>query len=79
LAIATLLTMRELFRLPYRGTEGFGRWVFGIMQLDLPIPGYTALCKRAKQLDIDIAIRKTKGAIHVIVDSTGLKVYGEGS
>jgi hypothetical protein len=32
LAIATLLTMRELFRLPYRGTEGFGHWVFGIMQ-----------------------------------------------
>jgi hypothetical protein len=78
LAIETLLTMRELFQLPYRGTEGFGRWVFGIMQLDLPIPGYTALCKRAKTLDITISIRKKRGKINVIVDSAGLKVYGEG-
>jgi hypothetical protein len=78
LAIETLLTMRELFQLPYRGTEGFGRWVFRIMQIDLSIPGYTALCKRAKKLDIDTTICKKRGKISVIVDSTGLKVYGEG-
>jgi len=78
LAIETLLTMRELFQLPYRGTEGFGRWVFRVMQIDLAIPGYTALCKRAKKLDIDLSIRKKRGKISVIVDSTGLKVYGEG-
>ncbi len=64
LAIETLLTMRELFRLPYRNTEGFVRWVFKVMQLDLAIPDYTSLCKRARKLDI--------------VDSTGLKVFGEG-
>jgi hypothetical protein len=78
LAIETLLTMRELFQLPYRGTEGFGRWVFQVMQLDLPIPGYTALCKRAKALDIHIVFKKKSGKIDVIVDSTGLKVFGEG-
>jgi hypothetical protein len=48
LAIEALLTMREMFRLPYRGTEGFGRWVFCVMQIDLAIPDYTSLCKRAK-------------------------------
>jgi hypothetical protein len=48
------------------------------MQLDLPIPGYTALCKRAKSLDICITLKKKKGKIDVIVDSTGLKVFGEG-
>ena len=58
LAIETLLTMRELFQLPYRGTEGFGRWVFRVMQIDLAIPGYTALCKRVKKLNIDLSIRK---------------------
>jgi len=78
LAIETLLTMRELFQLPYRGTEGFGRLVFRVMQIDLAIPGYTALCKRAKKLDIDLSIRKKRGKIDVIVDSTGLKVFGEG-
>jgi hypothetical protein len=79
LAIETLLTIRELFPRPHRGTEGFGHWVFRVMQRDLAIPDDTSLCKRAKQRDIAIAIRKTKGAIHVIVDSTGLKVYGEGA
>ena len=48
------------------------------MQIDLAIPGYTALCKRAKKLDIDISIRKKRGKISVIVDSTGLKIYDEG-
>jgi len=78
LAIETLLTMRELFQLPYRGTEGFGRWVLSVMQIDLAIPGYTALCKRAKTLAIDLSIKKRRGKINVIVDSTGLKVFGEG-
>ena len=78
LAIETLLTMRELFQLPYRGTEGFGRWVFQRMQLDLPIPNYTALCKRASALDICITLKKKSGKIDIIVDSTGLKVFGEG-
>jgi hypothetical protein len=48
------------------------------MAMDLAIPDYTSLCKRAKQRDIAIAIRKTQGKIDVIVDSTGLKVYSEG-
>ena len=78
LAIETLLTMRELFQLPYRGTEGFGRWVFRVMRLDLEIPGYAALCKRAKKLAVDLSVREKRGKINVIVDSTGLKVYGEG-
>ena len=78
LAIETLLTMREMFRLPYRNTEGFGRWVFGMMKLELAIPDYTSLCKRAKNLDVAISLRKKQGKIDVIIDSTGLKVFGEG-
>ncbi len=78
LAIETLLTMRELFRLPYRNTEGFGRWVFKIMYLDLAIPDYTSLCKRAAKLGIQITIVQKKSKIDIVVDSTGLKVFGEG-
>jgi hypothetical protein len=48
------------------------------MQIDLAIPDSTSLCKRAKPWNIAIAIRKTQGKINVIVDSTGLKVFGEG-
>ncbi|GHV09759.1 hypothetical protein AGMMS50229_20410 [Campylobacterota bacterium] len=76
LAIETLLAMRELFRLPYRNTEGFGRWVFKVMQLDLAIPDYTSLCKRAAKLGISILLTNKKGKIDIVVDSTGLKVFG---
>lgn len=78
LAIETLLTIRELFRLPYRNTEGFGRWAFKVMKLDLAIPDYTSLCKRAAKLDIQTRVATKKGKIDVVVDSTGLKVFGEG-
>jgi hypothetical protein len=78
LAIETLLTVRELYQLPYRTTEGFGKWIFQLMQLELSIPDYTSLCKRAAALNLSFDLKKKKGKIDVIVDSTGLKVYGEG-
>jgi hypothetical protein len=78
LAIETLLTVRELYQLPYRTTEGFGKWMFGLMEFDLPIPDYTSLCKRAAALNLAFDLKKKKGKINVIVDSTGLKVFGEG-
>jgi len=44
LAIETLLTVRELYQLPYRMTEGFGKWRFRVMQLELPIPAQKQKC-----------------------------------
>lgn len=77
-AIEVLLTLRELFRLPYRQTEGFGRALAKLMNAEVPIPDYTSLQKRAAKLDVAIQINPTQGPIDVVVDSTGLKVYGEG-
>lgn len=79
LAIESLLTLRELFRLPYRQTEGFGRALAKLMQTDLAIPDFTSLAKRAAQTKIAISMDEAMtGPIDVVVDSTGLKVYGEG-
>jgi hypothetical protein len=77
-AIETLLSMRELFRLTYRQTEGFGRAVAKLMQADVAIPDYTSLQKRAAKLGVSISFATVQGPIDVVVDSTGLKVYGEG-
>src|SRR5215469_7697353 len=63
LAIETLLTIRELYQLPYRTTEGFGKWIFGLMQLDLPIPDYTSLCKRAATLNLAFDLKKKGVAV----------------
>ncbi|QDU88977.1 Transposase DDE domain protein [Pirellulimonas nuda] len=77
-AVETLLTIRELFRLPYRQTEGFGRALAVLMGAQVAIPDYTSLQKRAAKLEVSISVRQAKGPIDVVIDSTGLKVYGEG-
>jgi hypothetical protein len=77
-AIETLLTIRELFRLPYRQTEGLGRALVTLMGAEVAIPHHTSLQKRAAKLDAAIALSEVQGPIDVVVDSTGLKVFGEG-
>jgi hypothetical protein len=77
-AIECLLTLRELFRLPYRQTEGLGRALVKLMGVDVAIPDFTSLAKRAAKLGVSLEVLPTSGSIDVVVDSTGLKVYGAG-
>ena len=77
-AIETLLMLRELFRLPYRQTEGLGRALMKLMDVEVPIPSFTLLAKRAAKLQIDLDISRLRGPIDLVVDSTGLKIAGEG-
>jgi hypothetical protein len=77
-AIECLLVLRELFQLPYRQTEGLGRSLAQLMQVTIDIPDYTSLAKRAAKLGVALDVRRHKGPIDVVVDSTGLKVFGEG-
>lgn len=77
-AVECLLVLRELFRLPYRQTEGLGRSLTLLMQVDVAIPDFTSLAKRAAGLGVSLDVAVRKGPIDVVVDSTGLKVFGEG-
>lgn len=78
-AILALLMLREFFQLPYRQTEGFGNALVAMMGLEIAIPHHTSLVKRAKKLDVSIEVAAApKGPVSVVVDSTGLKVFGEG-
>jgi hypothetical protein len=77
-AIESLLVLRELFQLAYRQTEGLGRSLAQLMGAHIPIPDYTTLAKRAAKLPVSRDVRRPAGAIDVVVDSTGLKVFGEG-
>ena len=78
LAIQTCLTIKTLFRLPYRATEGLVRSLMGLCGLALPVPDHTHMSRRAATLSAAIPRRKRNGPIHVVVDSTGLKIFGEG-
>jgi Transposase DDE domain len=77
-AIECLLALRELFRLPYRQTEGLGRALVKLMEVEVPIPDFTSLAKRAAQLKVSLEVTPTKGPIDIVIDSTGLKVFGAG-
>jgi len=76
--IRTLLQLKVVYKLPYRQLEGFANSILQLMNIDYKSPSYTQLCRRAKSLEVDIEAPKTKGKIYLVVDSTGLKVYGEG-
>lgn len=78
IAIQTLLALKAVFHLPYRALEGFGRSLMQMMSLALPIPDHTHLSRRAKTLPVVITCRASTEPRHIVVDSTGLKVYGEG-
>jgi hypothetical protein len=77
-AIQTCLTLKALFRLPYRATEGLLRSLMRLCALDLPVPDHTPMSRRAATLTVKIPRRPRSGATHVVVDSTGLKIFGEG-
>ena len=80
LAIETALTLRLLFKLPLRQAEGFLRSLFDLMGLVLDVPDHTTLSRRAKRLKQKVPLRVPKklGRIDLVIDSSGLAIFGEG-
>ena len=78
LAIETALTLRLIFHLPLRQTEGFLTSIFGMLGLDLSAPDHTTLSRRGQHLDLPLRRASTGAGLHLLVDSTGLSIVGEG-
>lgn len=76
-AILCALTLRAVFRLPLRQTEAFLQSIFALLGCDLPVPDYSTLCLREKTLSVPL-VRTRQGPLHLVLDSTGLKIRGEG-
>src|SRR5262249_43753535 len=53
------------------------RSLFALMAVDLPVPDYTTLCRRAAAVRVTLP-KRAEGPLHLVLDSTGLKVHGEG-
>ncbi len=77
-AIETALVLRLVFKLPLRQAEGFLRSVLSLMDVDLEAPDHTTLSRRSQHLDVDLKLVPVNEPIHLIVDSTGLSIVGEG-
>ena len=78
LAILAALSLRMLFHLPLRQTDGFVASLLRLMDLDLNAPDHTTLSGRNRNVLVPALSRDDDGPIHLIVDSTGLKIYGAG-
>ena len=78
LAIETALTLRAVFRLALRQSEGLIGSIMRLLDIDLPVPDHTTLSRRACDLPVHNHERTETGALHLIVDSTGLKLRGAG-
>ena len=77
LAILTALTLRVLFRLALRQTEGLIGSVLRLLGLELAVPDHTTLSRRAEGLPVPRP-RSSTGPLHLLVDSTGLRLCGPG-
>ena len=78
LAIRTALTLRAVFRLALRQTEGLIGSILQLLGLDLAVPDHSTLSRRAETLEIPKPCPGSKGPIHLLVDSTGLRLCGPG-
>jgi len=78
LAITTALTLRAVFHLPLRQTEGLIGSILQLLGLDLSVPDYSTLSRRAQSLELPAQPRVSGGPIHLLVDSSGLKLSGPG-
>jgi hypothetical protein len=76
-AIEAMWTLKEVFHLSNRQTEGLVRSLFELMQVALSVPDHSTLSRRAKTVQLRLP-KRARGPLHLVLDSSGLKVYGEG-
>jgi len=78
IAIETMATVQALYGLAGRQTQGLLQSVFALMKLKLTVPDHSTLSRRRRQLTIILPVKDWSRSRHLVVDSTGVKVYGEG-
>jgi hypothetical protein len=77
-AILCALLLREVYHLPLRATEGLVNSLLNLLKVNLPAPDYSTLSRRARHLQRTLSPQSKKQIKHLVIDSTGLKLYGEG-
>jgi Transposase DDE domain len=78
LAIRTALTLRAVFRLALRQTEGLIGSILRLLGLDLAVPDHSTLSRRAETLEVPKPCRSSRGPVPLLLDSTGLQLCGPG-
>lgn len=77
-AVECAFILKSVFQLSLRATQGFLASAVTLMGLELPVPDYSTLSRWQAGLAVSLPPAPRSGARHIVVDSTGLKVYGAG-
>ena len=72
------MTVRAVFRLALRQTEGLIGSILQLLGLDLAVPDHSTLSRRAETLELPRLCASSRGTVHLLVDSTGLRLCGPG-
>lgn len=78
MAILCALSQRAVFGLTLRQTQGFLHDLTRLIGLEITVPHYSTFSRRAATLMVPQLARRSGGPVHLAIDATGLKVYGEG-
>ena len=78
LAIETAVAIRLVYGLPFRQAEGFLRSLLTLMATGLDAPDHTTLSRRGQHLDASLRRIPAEEGLHLIIDSSGLSIVGEG-
>ena len=77
-AIKCVLTLRAVYHLALRATQGLAQSLLALLGVALPVPNYSTLSRRAAEVAVALGAVPRSGPLHLVVDSSGFKVYGEG-
>lgn len=77
-AVQCYLAMKVLFGLALRQTKGFMQSVLALSGLDWHAPDYSTMSRRQQLLEVQSTARPSRGGLHLLVDSTGIKMLGDG-
>ncbi|MCP5489889.1 MAG: IS5 family transposase [Chlamydiales bacterium] len=76
--IYLLLVLKIQYRLTYRTLEGFAKSILPHIEPDIFLPTYSLICKRASHMEALLPKLSSRRPKVVLLDTTGIKVYGEG-
>ena len=78
LAIETVVIVKSVYALAGRQAVGLTESVFELLGVDLAVPEHSTVSRRLASLEVALPVVPKEGARHVVIDATGIKIYGEG-
>ena len=78
LAIETVAMIKSVYGLGGHQAVGFVASVFALMKIDLAVPEHSTVSRRLASLEVELSVVHKDGERHVVIDATGIKIYGEG-